>query len=346
MRRARISAYFITNRVDQIYLTGFDGEDGACLITARDVHIMTDGRFEVAFAQQAPWATRHNRRNGLVTTAAQCIKRCRVRTVAFQADQMSVELLNSMRRAVRPVRLVPAPPLVNGLRLIKDRAELKHIREAVRIAELAFKAARRQLKAGMTEIQLAAILEFEMRRAGALGPSFPTIVATGSNAALPHAHPGKRVIRRGSAVLIDWGAVSGHYCSDLTRMVYLGTIPPRLKRVHQIVLEAQVAAIEAVRPGVRMCDIDSIAREHITAAGYADAFNHGLGHGLGLDIHEAPRVRPGIQDLLEPGMVITIEPGIYLPGIGGVRIEDDVLVTSSGHEVLTKLNKSLKTAVK
>jgi Xaa-Pro aminopeptidase len=345
MRRARLGALLVTNRADQYYLTGFDGEDGAALITPRDVHIMTDARFDETLQRQAPWARKHDRKNGLPEIVARCCRSARVCKVAVQGEHIAVNTLAAFRRSAGSIRFVLGPPIVAGLRLVKDRTELRHIRQAVAIAEAAFKALRRNIRVGMTEIEVAARLEFEMKNRGSQNPSFRTIVAEGPNAALPHAEPGSRRIKAGSAILVDWGATSHYYCSDLTRMIFVGTIPPRLKCVYQIVLEAQERAIAAIRPGVKARDIDHIARDHITGQGYGKQFGHGLGHGIGLDIHEAPRVRRSVDDVLEPGMVVTVEPGIYLPRVGGIRIEDDVLITARGHEVLTSLNKSIRSAI-
>jgi len=345
MRRSGVRGYLITNRMDQIYLTGFDGEDGAVVVTPKGVHVITDGRFEQSVKMQAPWAPATLRTGGLEEAIGQVCGTLRCKELAFQADHVAVETLGQLRRACRPARLVAAPPIVNRLRLSKDRNELGKIGRAIDIAESAFRAMRRKLRVGMTESEIAALLEYEMKRRGAIEPSFRTIVAEGRNAALPHAEPGRRKIKKGSLLLIDWGAVSDYYCSDLTRMLFVGTIAPRLKQLYQIVLQAQQKGIAAIAPGRRACDIDQVARDHITQAGYGEKFGHGLGHGLGLDIHESPRLKYGFDDVLEPGMVVTVEPGIYLPGIGGIRIEDDVLVTSSGYEVLTRLPKSLASAV-
>lgn len=345
MARKKVSAYLITNHVDQIYLTGFDGEDGAAIITPSSVHVITDGRFEETFRRQAPWARRHMRSNGLVGTLGQVCRKLRLAKICFQPEHVSVQLLPLLRKACSPTILSAAPPVVNHMRAVKDRDELKKIRHAIWIAEAAFKAMKRKIKVGMTETDIAALLEFEMRRRGATGPSFPTIVAEGLNAALAHAQPGKRRVKKGSLILIDWGAISEHYCSDLTRVLFVGRIPPRYNELYQIVLDAQIKAIRAIAPGRRVCDVDQAARDHIVQAGYGQRFGHGLGHGVGLDIHEPPRIKFGYTDKLEPGMVVTVEPGIYLPGSGGIRIEDDVLVTSSGYEVLSSLPKSLASAV-
>ena len=202
------------------------------------------------------------------------------------------------------------------------------------------------LKPGQHEAELAAFLEYRVRALGADGVSFPTIVAADANAALPHAIPGRRKLKAGSSVLIDWGARFGGYCSDMTRVVALGKMKPKVREIYQIVLDAQLAAIDAIKPGVRQVDVDRVARDVIDQAGYGEQFGHGLGHGLGLDIHEAPRLSPLAGDgVLQPGHVVTVEPGIYLPGQGGVRIEDDVLVTERGHRVLTDLPKTLESAI-
>lgn len=344
MKKHGISAYLITNRPDQIYLTGFDGEDGAAIITPQDVHLISDGRFDETMDKQASWARKHLRKGDLAAECAGYIKKLRLKRVAFQPDHVSFEMHAALRKACRPIKLEPAAPIVNRMRLVKDRAELGKIRQAIEIAEEAFKATRKKIKIGMTEMELAGLLEFEMKRRGAIAPSFRSIVAEGANASLPHAEPGKRTIRANSLILIDWGAISEYYCSDLTRVLFMGKVSPRFKRVYEIVLEAQMLAIASIAPGKKGCEIDAVARDYITQAGFGKQFGHGLGHGVGLDIHEGPRLKYGFADTLEPGMVVTVEPGIYLPGLGGVRIEDDVLVTSRGHEVLTKLKKSLRWA--
>ncbi|MGB2985984.1 MAG: M24 family metallopeptidase, partial [Phycisphaerae bacterium] len=188
-------------------------------------------------------------------------------------------------------------------------------------------------------------LEYEMKKRGSSEPAFTTICAEGPNAALPHAYPGKRKVKLGGAILLDWGARIDGYCSDLTRMIFVGSIPRKLGEVYRIVLEAQMRAIAGIRPGERMCDVDAIARNFIAEAGYADEFNHGLGHGLGMEVHEAPALSWRSKEKLEAGMVVTVEPGIYLSGVGGVRIEDDVIVTPTGCRVLSRLSKKLEDAV-
>ena len=185
----------------------------------------------------------------------------------------------------------------------------------------------------------------DRKRRGASCPSFATICAEGRNAALPHAHPGTRKVKKGSSILFDWGARVGMYCSDLTRMIFVGSIPEKIGAIYKVVLDAQMSAIAAIKPGRRMCDIDAVARECVKKAGYGEYFNHGLGHGLGLDVHEAPSVSWRSDAKLKVDMLVTVEPGIYLPGVGGVRIEDDVVVTRTGCRVLSRLSKKIEDAV-
>jgi Xaa-Pro aminopeptidase len=227
---------------------------------------------------------------------------------------------------------------VEQLRQCKDADEIAQIREAIRIAERAFSMFRAMLRPDDSEKELADALEMYVRRAGGTESSFPAIVAVGDRAALPHAPPTARRVEQDPLLLVDWGACGAFYKSDLTRVLWRrhnGAASDKLERVFEVVLEAQRRAIAAVRPGVLGSDVDAAARSYIAEAGYGSYFTHGLGHGLGLQVHEAPGLRPTSTTVLQPGMVVTIEPGIYLPGWGGIRIEDDVVVTPDGVEVLT-----------
>jgi len=230
-------------------------------------------------------------------------------------------------------------------RAVKTPEEVSLIRKALAIQQEAFKRTCRFIKPGRSEVEVAAYLEYEMRKLGADGPSFNTIIAADANASLPHAIPGKKKIRKGGIVLIDWGAKYGGYCSDLTRVVGVGAMSRKMREVYQVVLDAQMAAIDAIAPGKKLADIDKVARDIITRAGYGKAFGHSLGHGIGLDIHEQPTLASRSVGELQPGHIVTVEPGIYLPGVGGVRIEDDVLVTPRGGQVLSSLPKSLESAM-
>lgn len=345
MKKHRISAYLITSPTDYFYLTGFGGEDSAVLITAKDVHLITDRRFEESSRKECPWAKARMRQGLLNDEIVKACKELKIRSLAIQADYLSVADHTALRKMNRSTRLVSAPAIPSALRRIKSPEELTAMRKAIRVAEDAFQAMARSIRIGQTELALAARLEFEMKTRGASAASFPTICAEGANAALPHAQPGSRRVKPGSAVLFDWGARVGGYCSDLTRMVFVGSMPRRLRAVYEIVLEAQKRAIAAIRPGRRMCDVDAVARDTISDAGYGEAFGHGLGHGLGLNVHEAPSLSWRSKEKLEAGMIVTAEPGIYLPGVGGIRIEDDVLVTPGGRRVLSRLGKETKDAI-
>jgi Xaa-Pro aminopeptidase len=239
------------------------------------------------------------------------------------------------------VELVPTSGWVEELRIIKDKEEIDRTRRACDQARRAFEVVRAKLTPEMTELQVAAELEYQARQFGAKGLSFEAIVAVGTRAALPHARPTTRRIGEDDFTLIDWGVNEGLYMSDLTRMVPTAKISPKLRKLYGVVLKAQLAGIEAIRPGVTCEEVDRAARSVIEKAGYGKQFGHGLGHGVGLEIHEAPRLAQGQTRELKPGMIITVEPGVYFPEWGGIRIEDDVLVTRTGHEVLTSVTKDL-----
>ncbi|MGB0714438.1 MAG: M24 family metallopeptidase [Phycisphaerae bacterium] len=345
LKKQDIDGALITNRTDYRYLTGFTGEDSAVLVTPKTVMAISDGRFEVALAQEASWMETTMRSGLLDHEIARVCQSMGLTRVGFQSRHVSVASLASIKKKSRSTKFSPLDSTLLDMRKVKDDLEMRTLRKAVKIAEASFLALREQLRIGDTEQQIAARLEFEMKSRGADGISFPTIVAEGPNAALPHAHPGRRKIKKGSALLIDWGARVNGYCSDLTRVLFVGSIPAKIGEVYQTVLTAQLRAIKAVKAGAPLSSVDAAARGFIADAGYASRFNHGLGHGLGLDVHESPRISWQSDDPLHAGEVVTIEPGIYLPGVGGVRIEDDVLVTRTGCRVLSKLSKSLDDAV-
>jgi len=345
MKKAKVRACLITNRADHIYLTGFTGEDSAALITASSVWIITDRRFENEAENEAPWARIRFRRGQLTDEVATTARGAGIRQLALQAEHVSTSDRKAFAAALRGAKLSDDAPSVNAFRAIKDAHERKLIDRAIRIAEQAFRATVKTIRIGQTELELAARLEYEMKRRGSQQPAFNTIVAIDANSALPHAQPGKREVRKGCSILFDWGATNQFYRSDLTRKIFVNSIRPAMAPVYDAVLTAQRRAIKAIRPGVRMCDVDGVARKSIAAAGFGDRFTHGLGHGIGLDIHEAPSLSWRSDKPLKSGMVVTVEPGVYLPGVGGVRIEDDVLVTRSGATVLSRLGKTRRTAL-
>ncbi|MFH1747078.1 MAG: Xaa-Pro peptidase family protein [Planctomycetota bacterium] len=337
LTRRKLDGYLVQNRMDQIWLTGFTGEDGLVLVTQRALVLLTDGRFDEAADREAPFAKKVLRKLRTAEVNAGIIKRYKINRLGFDPSQMNVAEHKQLSKFARPTRLVPAAGVMVAQRLIKDETEIAGIRVAIDVAEKAFTRMCRWIKPGRTEQEIAARLEYEMKVLGAQEPSFPTIVAIGTNASLPHYEPGQGVVTDKDPILIDWGARVGWYCSDLTRMIWPARTPRKMAQINQVVHEAHDRAIAAVRPGMTAHNLDKVARSRITKAGYGARFNHALGHGMGLDVHESPRIGKGTADILKPGMVFTIEPGIYVPGVGGVRIEDDVLVTDDGCEVLTSL---------
>lgn len=342
MNRARLDAFFVTRRVDQYYLTGFTGEDGGILITPRRVYLLTDGRFDENADREAPWATKVIRKQPLPEAFGKLLRRVRADRIGIQPGDMTLETYRACQKHARPARLVAAPPIVEDLRRRKSPDEIEAIRKSLEIMQDAFRETVAAIRPGQTELDIAARLEMEMKTRGSTAPAFPTIVAEGPNASLPHAVPGTRRVDTGSAILIDWGATWNWYASDLTRVVFLGKPDDETRHIYNIVRDAQLKAIDAIRAGAHGKDIDAIARNHIEQAGYGKYFGHGLGHGLGLMVHEPPRLSFMNARILEEGNVVTVEPGIYLPGRCGVRIEDDVLVKADGCEVLSWLSSRLE----
>ncbi len=332
-----LDAYLVVNRNDQYWLTGFTGEDGAVLVTQREVVLLTDGRFDENADREAPWATKVLRAKRTPEVTAREIRRRRLKRIGIDPYHMDVATHAALSKELRPARLVSVSRLIGTMRLTKSAEEVARIREALRVAEAGFKELVRSVRPGQTESEIAARLVYEMQRRGASSPAFEPIVAAGENGSLPHYTAGARKWTRKDALLVDWGARCGWYVSDLTRTILPSSIPRELGRIYSVVREAHERAVAAVRPGAKASEVDRVARDVISRAGYGERFNHALGHGIGLDVHEAPRLGKESADVLKPGMVVTIEPGVYVPGFGGVRIEDDVLVTESGHEVLSSL---------
>ncbi len=339
-----LQAILISSVTNVAYLTGFTG-DSSALVVGRDRDVLiSDGRFTTQIAQECPGL------EVLIRPASQTMNQAiagvaggfHLHRLGFEAAVLSVADHLSLSGALLGHSLVATTDRVETLRQIKDASEIDAIRQSIDFAERAFLMLQSELKEGATEKEVADLLEAHLRRCGATGSSFPPIVAVGKNAALPHARPTETSrIGDDSFVLFDWGASGRPYKSDLTRVVVTGKVTSEFEKVYTTVLEAQERAIAAIRPGVRAHDIDAEARSVIEQAGFGRFFDHGLGHGLGMDIHEAPRLRRLSETVLEPGMVVTVEPGIYLPGWGGIRIEDDVLITPEGCEVLSRLPRTL-----
>ena len=337
LAKRRLDGLLITDRNDQIWATGFTGEDGEVLITARRVVLLTDGRFDETADREAPWATKVLRTQRGPEATAKQIRTLKLRRVGIDPARISAARYHALAKLIRPAKLCDLEGFVAALRQCKDADELPRIRRAIDIAQRAFQRMRRWLRVGHSERQIAAKLVYEMQRLGASGPAFAPIVAVAGNASQPHYEPGDARLERDQPLLVDFGARADGYVSDLTRVIWIGSIRPAFQRVYDTVVAAHDAAVAAVRPGIRAADVDHAARETISQAGYGEYFTHATGHGIGLDVHEAPRIGRGSRQTLEAGMVVTIEPGIYIPGRIGVRIESDVLVTDNGARVLSSL---------
>jgi len=343
MVRTGLSALFISRPENRRYMSGFEAADeqldessGRLLITGRRAYLLTDSRYEIQAVREAPDYEVVIYRVSPVQTLAQLAKRHRVERMGFEVDHLTVAFHQEMRRLMKGVSLQPANGQVEKLRQIKDPAEVRLMVRALRITEEALSRTYAFLKPGRTELETARFFEEAMVNLGAEGPAFKTIVASGPNAAMPHAVPTNRRIKASETVIIDCGAMVRGYRADMTRTLILGQARPWTKKIYRTVRQAQLRALGGIRAGLTTDQADALAREVIDEAGYGDYFGHALGHGVGLATHEAPalsRMRPA---KLEPGMVVTVEPGIYLPGRGGVRLEEMVLITEKGSRLLNR----------
>jgi Xaa-Pro aminopeptidase len=324
------------------YLTGFTGTNGMLLITARKAIFWTDPRYAIQVREQVSCPSRIAQ-GPLLPRVLAALARLPVRRLGFEKARVTYEQYETLRNAA-PLRmsLHPVSGWIEQMRMVKSAAEIAAIRGAVILNSKAFEQAVRHAKAGVREIDLAAELEFRMRRLGAEKPAFETIVASGKRSAKPHADPSLAPLRPKELVVVDMGAQLAGYTSDMTRMLHTGEPSARTKRVYRAVLEAQLAALDAVRAGVTAQRVDRAARNVLRGFGLDKAFTHSTGHGLGLEIHEPPRLGRKDTTVLQPGMAVTVEPGVYLPAFGGIRIEDTVVVTERGCEILTPTGKELR----
>jgi Xaa-Pro aminopeptidase len=339
---ARQEAMLISGLPNIRYLTGFTGSNALLLVTTGNAVLFTDGRYRVQAAQEVQNARVLVPGGPLVRALAASVKRRRLRRLGFESRRASFELYAALRAELRGCRLQPLMGLVERLRAIKGAEEIAVMRRAAGLNSRVFEMSLGQIRPGRTEAQVAARIEYNMRVRGGEKPAFETIVAAGPHSALPHARPTHKPLRKKQFILIDQGVILDGYSSDMTRTVVLGGLGARARGLYNAVLEAQLAAIAAVRPGVQAQQVDRQARIVLQKHGLDKAFVHSTGHGVGLEIHEAPRLARGEKTVLEAGMVLTIEPGVYLEGFGGVRIEDMVLVTDRGCEVLTPTPKDLR----
>ncbi|HSC03300.1 MAG TPA: Xaa-Pro peptidase family protein [Solirubrobacteraceae bacterium] len=340
---AEVDAVLITDLVNVRYLTGYTGSNGLALIAPDTRAFVTDFRYVEQAAEEVDQGfDRLKASVDLLEAIKEALPTAGELRLGFEAAHVSVHEHERLRKLLPDrVELVGVHGLVEGLRAVKDPSEQAAIQAAAELADAAYEQLIAGGLIGRTERELALELEFDMRRRGAEQPSFPPIVAAGPHGALPHASPRAVDVRRGDLVVIDWGAQLDGYCSDCTRTVAAGEAGEHEREIYQLVLDAQLAGLDAIKPGADGREVDSVARDKIEAAGHGEHFGHGLGHGVGLDVHEAPRLSQRSDSVLEAGNVVTVEPGVYLPGELGVRIEDLVLVTDEGRQILTGVSKEL-----
>jgi Xaa-Pro aminopeptidase len=339
MRDTGVDAFLVSHELNVSWLTGFTGDSSWLVITANKAVILSDSRYETQIAEECPGLEMVIRRTDQKVSDMACnlVNSLKTKRLGVEGHVVTIETRDTLAGGLANAEIVPISMRIeNELRCIKDADEIAETRKAVQIAGRGLDFLRATLRPDQTERDVAYELEHAMRKIGAAGVAFPAIIAAGDRAALPHYRPGDRKVGDYDHLLIDWGAqMHSGYKSDLTRTLVFGKPSAKFAKVYNTVLEAQKQAIALIRPGAKCGDVDKAARGYIADQGFGKRFGHGLGHGIGTFIHEQPRFSPGSTTELKPGMIVTVEPGIYLPGWGGVRIEDDVLVTKDGCEVLS-----------
>lgn len=332
-----LDALILTDMKNIYYLTGFSGTAGTIFMTAEHSYFMTDDRYIGIARQLITGFEIIQTRDALSEIAALAED---LQTIGFE-DTVDFAFYRVLTEKLKKAKLIPTTNFVAELRQIKDADEIETIKKACQIADKAFEAVLRYIEPGRTEIEVANFLDFKMREMGASGISFDTIVASGKRSSLPHGVATHKMIEFGDPVTIDFGCYYNHYASDMTRTVFVGEASPKMREIYQVVRQANESLIEQAKSGMALSDFDKIPRDIIINASYGEYFTHGIGHGLGLDVHEIPYFGAKAVGELKGNMVVTDEPGIYIPDFGGVRIEDDLLVTAEGCEVLTHSPKEL-----
>ncbi len=342
MKSKKIDGVFLIGDHNRNYLTGFTGNESFALITMDKAFFITDSRFTEQAMQQVKGfdVMEYSKNKTLAEFVGGLIKENNIESLGFEENIVTFKDYNYYKEYFK-CSMEPMEGMVEGLRVIKDIHELEIMEKAAEIADKAFEHIIKFIKPGMTEVEIGLEMEMFMKKAGASSLSFPSIVASGWRSSLPHGEATDKVIMEGEFLTLDYGCIYHGYCSDMTRTLVIGKPDDKMKEIYNTVLEAQLTAAKAFRPGVPAVEVDKAARDYITAKGYGQYFGHSLGHGVGMEIHEAPTVGYRNASLLKAGMVVTNEPGIYLPGFGGVRIEDMLVVTESGSRNLSKSTKEM-----
>jgi Xaa-Pro aminopeptidase len=341
MKKEAVDGFLITSPYNLRYLTNFTGTTGLAVITTDKAFFVTDFRYTEQAAAQAQGFEIVKNSGPIFEEVAKICQKEEINALAFEESFVSFSEYTVLEELIEESALVPISGMIEALREVKDEAEIALIQQACHIADQGFEHILKMVRPGMTEIEVANQLDFFMRSLGATSVSFDTIVASGLRSAMPHGVASEKVIEQGDLITLDFGCYYQGYVSDMTRTFAVGDPGEKLKEIYQIVLEAQEKVLAIAKPGMTGIELDAIARDHIASFGYGEAFGHSTGHGIGLEIHEGPNVSFRAEKAFVPGNVITDEPGIYLPGIGGVRIEDDLLITESGNQVLTHSPKEL-----
>ncbi|GAA0135687.1 Xaa-Pro dipeptidase [Paenibacillus sp. YSY-4.3] len=339
MKLKSLEAVWITGAVNRQYLTGFTGSSGYVLITLDKSYLLTDFRYMTQAAEQAASFEIVEHGSSVAKTLKELLAEQKISELGFEEENVVFSTYRAYEQELQPVKLIPSAGLVEGLRIYKDDHELALMKQAAELADQTYMHMLKVLRPGVTEREMALEIEIFMRKNGATSSCFDTIVASGERSALPHGVASDRVLRADEFVKMDFGALLNGYCSDITRTIMLGKPSPKHREIYDIVLEAQLHTLAHLRPGMTGREADALARDIITRYGYGEQFGHSTGHGLGMEVHEAPRLSKLSDDVLQPGMVVTVEPGIYIPGFGGVRIEDDVVITEDGCRRLTESSK-------
>jgi Xaa-Pro aminopeptidase len=341
MSEAKLDGVLAYSAENRRYLSGFTGSTGFTVIGRNIAWFITDFRYKEQAANQCENYEVVIQSNNLIEMLAQAFNKDGIKRLGIEEDFMTVGFYKEIIKAFPGIELIPASGIFARLRIMKDESEIENIRKAANIADEAFKHMLEYIKPGLRETEVSLELEYFMKKKGASGTSFDSVVASGVRSSLPHGIASEKIIEKGEFLTLDFGCVYNGYCSDMTRTVFIGKATEKHRKIYDIVLKAQVEALKGIKPGVTGKSVDRIARDIITKEGYGEYFGHGLGHGVGLAVHEEPRLSILGETILEAGMIVTDEPGIYIPEFGGVRIEDLVLVTEKGAEALSKSPKEL-----
>ncbi|GAF13657.1 aminopeptidase YpdF [Bacillus sp. JCM 19046] len=341
LAKNEIDGLLISSGINRRYVTGFTGTAGAVLLTEKEALFITDFRYTDQAEEQVKACKIVKQSGTLAQEIAKQAKQLNIKRLGFEKNKLTYGEFEQFNSLLSDCTLIPVAQLVESLRLIKSEEELSIMKSAAKIADDAFTYIQGVIKPGITELDVSNELEFFMRKQGAISSSFDIIVASGYRSALPHGVASAKKIESGELVTLDYGAYFNGYCSDLTRTLAVGEISDELKTIYETVRVAQQLGMEGIKPGLTGREADALTRDYIEAKGYGENFGHSTGHGLGMEVHEGPGLAKTSEVILQPGMVVTVEPGIYVPGVGGTRIEDDIVITKDGNQTLTYSSKEL-----